>query len=80
MPAMVAVTTGKIASSTTMAILETSKKPSHSIMIGRNAIFGIGKPTETIGSKNQRTGTLRDIAAPSRMPPTAEIAKPTSAR
>ena len=22
--------------------------------IGRNAIFGIGKPTETIGSKNQR--------------------------
>ncbi len=48
-----------------MAIFDTSKKPSHSIMIGRNAIFGIGKPTEMIGSKNQRTGTLRAIAAPS---------------
>ena len=25
------------------------------MMTGRNAIFGIGKPTEMIGSKNQRT-------------------------
>ena len=30
--------------------------------IGRNAIFGIGNPTETIGSKNQRTQALRVIS------------------
>ena len=49
-----------MASNTTIAILEASKKPSHRITIGRNAIFGIGNPTETIGSKNHRTETLRD--------------------
>ena len=43
------------------------------MMIGRNAIFGIGKPTEMIGSKNQRTTVLRDIATPSATPPTAAI-------
>ena len=32
------------------------------MMIGRNAIFGIGKPTEIIGSKNQRAILQRDIA------------------
>ena len=32
---------------------------------GRNAIFGIGKPTEMIGSNSQRTTALRDIAMPS---------------
>ena len=50
------------------------------MMIGRNAIFGIGKPTEMIGSKNQRTILLRDIKAPSAMPPTAAMTKPVSAR
>jgi hypothetical protein len=79
-PARVAVTTGKIASSTTMAILVTSKKPSQRIMIGRNAILGIGKPTEMIGSKNQRMGALRDIAQPSATPAPAAIKKPASAR
>ena len=43
------------------------------MMIGRNAIFGIGKPTEMIGSKNQRTSLQRDINAPSAMPPTAAM-------
>ena len=47
---------------------------------GRKAIFGIGKPTETIGSKNQLAMTLRDIAMPIRMPPTMEMRKPTMAR
>ena len=50
------------------------------MMIGRKAIFGIGKPTEMIGSKNQRTSLLRDISAPSATPPTAAMAKPVSAR
>ena len=47
---------------------------------GRNAIFGIGKPTETIGSKNQCARPRREIAMPSTMPSTAAIAKPISAR
>ena len=50
------------------------------MMIGRNAIFGIGKPTEMIGSKNQRMSRLRDITAPSAMPPTAAMTKPVMAR
>ena len=50
------------------------------MMIGRKAIFGIGKPTETIGSKNQPAIRLRDIAKPSATPATAAIAKPASAR
>ena len=50
------------------------------MMIGRKAIFGIGKPTETIGSKNQRMSLTRDIAAPSAMPPHAAMRKPASAR
>ena len=56
--ARVAVTTGKMASNTTMEIFDTSWKPSHSVMIGRNAIFGIGKPTEISGSKSQRAARL----------------------
>ena len=31
------------------------------MMIGRNATFGIGKPIEISGSKNQRKILLRDI-------------------
>ncbi len=50
------------------------------MMIGRNAIFGIGKPTEMIGSKNQRAIRLRAIATPSATPATAAIRKPASAR
>ena len=50
------------------------------MMIGRNAIFGIGNPTDMIGSKNQRTILLRAIIAPSATPPTAAIAKPVKAR
>ena len=80
MPTMVAVTTGKMASNTTMAILDTSNTPSQSMMTGRNAIFGIGNPTEMIGSKNQRTSALRDIAMPSRTPATAAMRKPARAR
>ena len=34
-------------------------------MTGRKAILGMGKPTDTTGSNNQRTATLRDIAMPS---------------
>ena len=71
----VAATTGKMASNTIMVILETSNTPSHSITTGRKAIFGIGKPTEIIGSKNQRASALRDIAMPNTTPPTAAITK-----
>src|SRR3954452_19579428 len=48
--------------------------------IGRNAIFGIGKPTDTIGSKNQRISGRRVIRIPSKTPPRPAIAKPASAR
>ena len=48
--------------------------------IGRNAIFGIGKPTETIGSKNQRISGRRVIRMPSSTPPRPAIANPASAR
>ena len=50
------------------------------MMIGRKAIFGIGKPTEMIGSKNQRMSRLRAIRAPSAIPPAAAMAKPVMAR
>ena len=76
----VAATTGKMASNTIIVILEMSKTPSHRITTGRKAIFGIGNPTEMIGSKNQRASALRDIAIPSTMPPTAAMKKPTMAR
>ena len=45
------------------------------MMTGRNAIFGIGKPTEMIGSKNQRAMTLREIAMPSSDAGTAAISE-----
>ncbi len=48
--------------------------------IGRKAIFGIGKATETIGSKNQRTQGRRVIRMPSTMPPAPAMAKPVIAR
>ena len=79
-PAIVAVTTGKMASNTTMEILDTSYTPSQRMMIGRKAIFGIGNPTEMIGSKNQRIDAMRDIAAPSAIPPQAAIKNAASAR
>jgi len=47
---------------------------------GRKAIFGIGKPTEMIGSKNQWVNRLREIAMPSATPATAPIKKPIKAR
>jgi hypothetical protein len=50
------------------------------MMIGRNAILGIGKPTEMIGSKNQCASRERDIATASKMPPTAAMKKPAMAR
>ena len=43
---------------------------------GRNAIFGIGKATEMIGSKNQRVARLRAIRMPSTTPATPAMAKP----
>ena len=45
----VAVTTGNMASNTIMVILEMSNTPSQRITTGKNAIFGIGKPTEMSG-------------------------------
>ena len=48
--------------------------------IGRKAIFGIGNPTETIGSKNQRTQGRRVIKMPIKTPQTPAIANPVSAR
>src|SRR5690242_13535374 len=78
--AIVAVMTGKIALNTAIEIFETSYSPSHNIKIGRKAIFGIGKPTETIGSKNQRTQRRRAIKMPSVTPPAPAIAKPASER
>jgi hypothetical protein len=47
---------------------------------GRKAIFGIGKPTEIMGSKNQLVSRLREIPMPSATPATAPIRKPLSAR
>jgi len=47
---------------------------------GRKAIFGMGKPTEMIGSKNQLVNRLREIPIPSAMPATAPIRNPVSAR
>ena len=46
------------------------------MMIGRKAILGMGKSIEMSGSKNQRTGRSRAIAAPSAMPPAAAMKKP----
>src|ERR1700691_2259933 len=48
--------------------------------IGRNAILGIGNPTEMIGSKNQCTKLLRAIRIPRTTPVTDAIVKPTKAR
>ena len=48
--------------------------------IGRNAILGMGKPTEMIGSKNQLMSRLREIPIPSAMPARAPITKPLNAR
>ena len=76
----VAAITGKMASTTMMVILDVSYTPSHRITTGRKAIFGIGKPTETIGSKNQLAMTLRDIAMPMSTPPTAQMQNAVSAR
>ena len=50
------------------------------MITGRKAILGIGKPTETIGSKNQLASPRRDMAMPSTIPATAAIRNPTSAR
>ncbi len=50
------------------------------MMTGRKAIFGIGKPTEMIGSKNQRTTRTRDISVASVTPPMAAMKKPAIAR
>ena len=50
------------------------------MMTGRNAILGMGKPTETIGSNSQRAGALRDMAMPRTTPTTAAMAKPARAR
>ena len=50
------------------------------MMIGRNAIFGIGKPTEMIGSKNQCAIFERDIAIASAIPATVAMTKPVRAR
>ena len=77
---IVAAITGKTASNTTIVIFEVSYTPSHRIMTGRKAIFGIGKPMEISGSKNQCTSFNRDIAMPSAIPPTLAMAKPISAR
>ena len=79
-PATVAVITGKMASKTIMAILEASYTPSHKMITGRNATFGIGNPIETIGSKNQRAMVLREIAMAMKTPPTAATAKPANVR
>ncbi len=78
--AMVAVITGKMASKTTIEIFDRSWKPSHSVMIGRNAIFGIGKPTEISGSSSQRAARLYTTAKPRPMPAIAATAKPASDR
>jgi hypothetical protein len=48
--------------------------------IGISAIFGIGNPNETSGSKNHRTVTKRAIRSPSATPATAAIANPAKAR
>ena len=78
--AMVAVTTGKIASNTTIEIFERSWKPSQSVMIGRKAIFGIGNPTEMSGSKSQCIARLYVTAKPRATPAIAATAKPVSER
>src|SRR5579863_5735641 len=53
--AQVATMTGKTEEKATIAIFDQSKTPNQRMKIGRKAIFGNGLPTETIGSKNQRT-------------------------
>ncbi len=63
-----------------MVSFDTLYTPSHRMITGRKAIFGIGKPIDTIGSKNQRASGSRAIATPSAMPPTAAMAKPSMAR
>ena len=47
---------------------------------GRNAIFGIGKPTEMMGSKNQFVIPFREIPMPSTIPAMAPIKNPVNAR
>ena len=80
MPSTVAVTTGNTASTVTMAILETSNTPSHRMTTGRNTTFGMGKPIEMIGSKNQRASFVRAIAVPSTTPIMQAREKPTKVR
>jgi hypothetical protein len=50
------------------------------MMIGRNAIFGIGKPTEMIGSKNHRAIFERAITVASAMPQIEAMTNPVRAR
>ncbi len=48
--------------------------------IGRKATLGMGNPTETSGSKNQRATGMRAMATPITTPPAAAIAKPMKVR
>jgi hypothetical protein len=48
--------------------------------IGRKAIFGIGNPAETSGSKNQRITGTRAMPTPSATPATAAATKPMAVR
>ena len=60
----VATMTGKTDENATIAIFDQSNTPNHKMKIGRKAILGNGLPTETIGSKNQRTRRDRAMVTP----------------
>ncbi len=79
-PARVAVRTGNTASKTITAIFEASWNPSQSVTMGKNAIFGMGKPTETTGSRNHLTARERCASMPRTTPPAAAMPKPASVR
>jgi len=72
---------GKIASNTTMGDFRdvVDAKPQNDDR-QKTRFSAWEKPTEMIGSKNQRMNRLRDIEAPSAIPSTAAMTNPVMAR
>src|SRR5229473_106875 len=76
MPVAVLITTGKIASRNTTAILDGASIPNMKMNSGASATVGVAYTADTHGSTKSLTASLLAMAIPSRMPRTAAIAKP----
>src|SRR6266852_8003290 len=77
MPVAVLMTTGKIASRNTTAILDGASMPNMKMNSGASATVGVAYTADTHGSTKSLTASLLAMAMPSRMPSTAAMAKPT---